>query len=164
MSSELCECFSLIHVSLDAFASFTRFTFMNPALNARRELLNNTAVCCVEKWRNQRGLSDVHEEDVSVSECPCWAFKHCHGVFACSKKWLCVSLTVPEARRVCLDFDVWTPRQIQDIYSGMPRGHTVGGDVVAVRAASLPSSPSLLTYDFAPLSSCLFFLKRGGAV
>lgn len=38
------------------------------------------------------------------------------------------------------DFDVRTPRQTQDIYSGMPRGHAVGGDVVAVRAASLSLS------------------------
>lgn len=56
------------------------------------------------------------------------------------KKLVCVSLTLPEARCVCLDFDVQTSRQIQDIYSGMPRGYTVGGDVVAVRVASLSLS------------------------
>ena len=36
-----------------------------------------------------------------------------------------------------LDFYEWTPRQIQDIYSGLPHGHTVNRDVVDVRAASL---------------------------
>lgn len=41
----------------------------------------------------------------------------------------------------------------------MPRGHTVGGDVVAVREASFALPPPSLSYDFAPLSSasCLFF-------
>lgn len=69
-----------------------------------------------------------------------------------------VSLTVPEASRFCLDFDESTPRQIQDIYSGMPRGHTVGGDVVAVRVASFALPPPSLHSDFAPLfsASCLF--------
>lgn len=78
------------------------------------------------------------------------------------KKWLCVSLAVPEASRICLDFDESSPRQIQDIYSGMPRGHTVGGDVVAVRVASCALPPPSLSYDFAPLftGSCLFFAEK----
>lgn len=39
-----------------------------------------------------------------------------------------------------LDFYECSPRQIQDIYSGLPHGHTVNRDVVAVRTASLSLS------------------------
>lgn len=65
---------------------------------------------------------------------------------------------MPEASRICLEFDESTGRQIQDICSGMPRGHTVGGDVVAVRLASFALPPPSLSSDFAPLfpASCLF--------
>lgn len=74
-------------------------------------------------------------------------------------RWFCVSLEMPKASHICLDCDELTPRQIQDIYSGMPRGHTVGGDVVAVRVASFALPPPSLSYDFAPLfsASCPFF-------
>lgn len=57
---------------------------------------------------------------------------------------------MPEANHICLDFGESTPRQIQDIYSGMPCGHTVGGGVVA----RLPS--------FLPVfsASCLFLAEK----
>lgn len=59
-------------------------------------------------------------------------------------------------------FGLWwvsTPRQIQDIYSSSPRGHTVGGDVVAVRAASSPSFLASSTHSWlCPSLLSLFFL------
>lgn len=69
---------------------------------------------------------------------------------------------MPEASRICLDFDESAPRQIQDIYSGLPRGHTVGGDVVAVRVVFFALPPHSLSSDFAPLfsASCLFLAEK----
>lgn len=126
----------------------------------------------VVKWADGWGLSDVDDvfvRQTSLKVNRLCSFKLLVMSTCLFKKWLCVSSTIPEARRICLVFDVWIPRQIQDIYSGMPRGHTVGGDVVAVRAASLPPlPPSLLGYDFAPLfsASCFFFFaeKRRGCI
>lgn len=76
----------------------------------------------------------------------------------------CLLLVMPEATHICLDFDELTPRQIQDIYSGMPRGHTVGGDVVAVRVASfaLPPPPRVMTLPLSSLPLAFFCWKRRG--